>query len=102
MALQHRLAGLLALLLPLALHAATWTVHPGEAIQPVLDRAAAGDVVQIERGHYSGNLLVGKPLTLRGLQRPTISGGMQGDTIRIAAPDVTVEGLIVRDSGDSL
>ena len=101
MALQHRLAGLLALLLPLALHAATWTVHPGEAIQPVLDRAAAGDVVQIERGFYAGNLRIDKPLTLRGLQRPTVSGGLQGDTIRVAAPDVSIEGLIVRDSGDT-
>jgi nitrous oxidase accessory protein len=102
MALPHRLAGLLALLLPLALHAATWTVHPGEAIQPALDRAAAGDVVQIERGFYAGNLRIDKPLTLRGLQRPTVSGGLQGDTIRVAAPDVSIEGLIVRDSGDSL
>ena len=27
---------------------------------------------------------------------------MRGDTIRIASPDVTIEGLIVRDSGDDL
>ncbi len=102
---MRRLRALLALpalLLPLALHAATWTVHPGQSIQPVLDRAAAGDVVEIERGFYAGQLLISKPLTLRGLQRPTVSGGQQGDTIRIAAPDVTLEGLIVRDSGDSL
>jgi nitrous oxidase accessory protein len=31
-----------------------------------------------------------------------VSGGLQGDTIRVTAPDVTIEGLIVRDSGDSL
>ncbi len=89
-------------LLPLWSQAATWTVQPGEAIQPVLDRAAAGDMVAVRRGHYAGNLVIDKPLTLRGLGRPTISGGMQGDTIRVTAPDVTIEGLIVRDSGDSL
>ncbi|WP_374564778.1 nitrous oxide reductase family maturation protein NosD [Ideonella sp.] len=89
-------------LLPLWSQAATWTVHPGEAIQPVLDHAAAGDMVEVQHGHYLGNLLIDKPLTLRGLGRPTISGGMQGDTIRVTAPDVTIEGLIVRDSGDSL
>lgn len=51
---------------------------------------------------YTGNLIVNKPLTLRGLDRPTLSGGQRGDTIRIGAPDVVIEGLIVRDSGDSL
>ncbi|HSW05930.1 nitrous oxide reductase family maturation protein NosD [Aquabacterium sp.] len=86
----------------MAAQAATWTVRPGEAIQPVLDRAAAGDVIEVRRGHYAGNLLIGKPLTLRGIDRPTISAGQQGDTIRVKAVDVTIEGLIVRDSGDSL
>ncbi|HEY0855841.1 MAG TPA: nitrous oxide reductase family maturation protein NosD [Albitalea sp.] len=85
-----------------AAQAATWTVRPGEAIQPAIDRAAAGDVVEVQRGHYAGNLRIAKPLTLRGLQRPTISGAMVGDTIRVQSPDVTIEGLIVRDSGDSL
>jgi hypothetical protein len=51
---------------------------------------------------YRANLLIDKPLTLRGVDRPTISGGNQGDTIRVTAPDVVIEGLIVRDSGDSL
>ncbi len=97
-----RLLLLVLCLAPLSLRAATWTVRPGEAIQPVLDRAAAGDVVEVARGHYVGNLRIDKPLTLRGLQRPTLSGGLQGDTIRVTAPDVTIEGLIVRDSGDSL
>ena len=82
--------------------AATWTVQPGQAIQPVIDAAAAGDVVEVLRGQYPGNLVIAKPLTLRGIGRPTVSGGLQGDTIRVRAEDVTIEGLIVRDSGDSL
>jgi len=84
------------------LHAATWTVQPGQAIQGAIDRAGAGDVVEVQRGQYTGNLVIGKPLTLRGIGRPTISGGLKGDTIRVNAPDVTIEGLIVSDSGDSL
>ena len=82
--------------------AATWTVRPGQALQPVIDRAAPGDIVEIERGLYVGNLRITKPLTLRGLQRPTLSAAEQGDTIRVSATDVTIEGLIVRDSGSSL
>ena len=90
------------LLCAVAADAATWRVQPGQAIQPVIDRAAAGDVVEIEHGHYDENLRIVRPLTLRGIGRPTLSGGQRGDTIRVAAPDVTVEDLIVRDSGHDL
>ena len=82
--------------------AATLQVAPGQSIQAAIDRAAAGDTVEIARAHYVENLRITRPLTLRGIDRPTVSGGLKGDTIRIAAEDVTIEGLIVSDSGDSL
>lgn len=94
------------LLLTVCLHstaqAASWRVRAGEAIAPVIARAAAGDTVEIERGFYDENLRIDKPLTLRGIGRPTLSGGRRGDTIRVVATDVTIEGLIVRDSGHEL
>ncbi|MBX9836561.1 MAG: nitrous oxide reductase family maturation protein NosD [Burkholderiaceae bacterium] len=99
-----RLAGLvllgLALMQPVV--AATVTVQPGQNIQAAIAAAAAGDVVQVQRGFYRANLLIDKALTLRGIDRPTLSGGMVGDTIRVTAPDVVIEGLIVRDSGSNL
>ncbi|MBB0023759.1 nitrous oxide reductase family maturation protein NosD [Ralstonia pickettii] len=82
--------------------ATTVRVAAGQSLQAAIDAAHPGDVLEIERGMYIGNLIVNKPLTLRGLDRPTLSGGQRGDTIRIGAPDVVIEGLIVRDSGDSL
>lgn len=82
--------------------AATLRVRPGDSLQQAIDAAQPGDVLEIERGVYTGNFRVHKPLTLRGLQRPTLSGGFQGDTVRVTATDVVLEGLIVRDSGDSL
>jgi nitrous oxidase accessory protein len=100
--MKRVLALLVLAALGCAAHAATWTVRAGQAIQPVLDRAAAGDVVEIQQGKYPGNLVIARPVTLRGIGKPTISGSMQGDTIRVKSPDVTIEGLIVRDSGDSL
>jgi nitrous oxidase accessory protein len=99
---MKRVLVLLALALAGGAWAATWPVRAGEAIQPVLDRAAPGDVIELQPGRHTGNLVVAKPLTLRGIGKPTLSGGMQGDTIRVKSPDVTIEGLIVRDSGDSL
>ena len=98
-----RLAALAAALLaaPTA-HAAEWVVHPGESIAAALRRAGAGDTVLVERGRYTENLVIDKPLTLKGVERPTISGGLKGDTIRVKSPDVTIEGVIVTDSGDDL
>ncbi len=96
------LAAAAALAWAAAADAATVHVRAGESIQAAIDRAAPGDMVTIERARYVENLRIGKALTLRGLNRPTLSGGLRGDTIRIAAEDVTIEGLIVTDSGDSL
>ena len=82
--------------------AATTVVEPGQDLAAVIKAAAPGDVIEVARGMYRVNLLIDKPLTLRGINRPTLSGSNQGDTIRVTAPDVLIEGLIVRDSGDSL
>jgi nitrous oxidase accessory protein len=95
-------------LLIAALSAATplaareWTVRPGESIAAAIDRAAPGDVINIERGEYAAHLVLDKRLTLRGIDRPTLTGGNRGDVIRVKATDVVIEGLIVRDSGDDL
>ncbi|MCZ2405236.1 MAG: nitrous oxide reductase family maturation protein NosD [Burkholderiales bacterium] len=98
--------GVLAVLFGLGLQAAalaaTLAVRPGEDLAAAVRAAAPGDVIEIARGHYRANLLIDKPLTLRGIDRPTVSGGNRGDTIRVTAPDVVIEGLIVRDSGDDL
>lgn len=89
-------------LLAAPVQAVVHTVRPGETIQAAIDRAAAGDTIRIERGLYRENLRIEKTLTLQGVHRPTISGGQKGDTIRVTAPDVVLDGLNVRDSGDSL
>lgn len=79
------------------------TVAANESIQQVIDLASAGDVVQVKHGLYQDvHLTISKPLTLRGLRRPTLSGNNTGDVIRINSVDVTIEGFIVRDSGSDL
>ena len=82
--------------------AATVRIGPGQDLQQAIDAAAPGDTVVLGAGHYSANLRITKPLTLRGEGRPTLSGELHGDVIRVRSPDVVIEGLIVRDSGDSL
>lgn len=88
--------------MPAYLQAATWMVKPGESIQAAIDQAAVGDTVEVQRGHYAENLRIDKTLTLRGINRPTISGGLQGNTIEVRATAVVLEGLLVTDSGASL
>jgi nitrous oxidase accessory protein len=95
-------AACLVSLAAVAAAAAEIPVHPGDSIAAAVARAQAGDTVTIERGHYVEHLVLDKPLTLKGVDRPTISGGLAGDTIRITSPDVTVEGIIVADSGSDL
>lgn len=96
------LIGLLALQTTCVVSAAEWIVRPGESIQAAVQAAAAGDTVKVERGDYLDHVVIDKPLHLQGINRPTLSGGNQGDVIRIKSPDVTIEGFIIRDSGASL
>jgi len=82
--------------------AAEWTVRAGESIAAAIARAAGGDTVQVQAGHYAERLVIDKPLTLKGTGWPVLSGGGSGDVIRVRAPDVTIEGMTVRDSGANL
>ncbi|MBD9367121.1 nitrous oxide reductase family maturation protein NosD [Xanthomonas sp. XNM01] len=99
----HLLAAVALALLPLwAASAATLQVHPGGSIAAAVARAAPGDTIEVARGLYAESLRIDKPLTLRGVGRPTLSAGGHGDVIRVTAPDVRIEGLILRDSGGEL
>ena len=93
---------LAALLMGSAAHAAVITVHPGEKVQDAINRASNGDEIRIERGRYVENLKVDRTVTLKGIDLPTIDGSNKGDTIRVTAEDVVIEGLKVINSGDSL
>lgn len=92
----------LGALLVRAAAAATLTVHPGERVGAAIDAARPGDTVVVYSGRYEENLKIGKRLTLRGIGRPMIDGRNAGDVIRIAAPDVTISGLAIVDSGADL
>ncbi len=103
MALLNRLlCAISALLVCTAACGAEIRVHAGSSIAQAVTLAHAGDTLIIERGRYQGPVRIDKPLTLVGIDRPTISGGLAGDVIRVVSPDVTIDGLIVSDSGDDL
>jgi nitrous oxidase accessory protein len=83
-------------------HAAEHTVRPGESISAAIAAANPGDTVRVDRGYYAEHLVIDRPLSLIGVNRPTVSGGFKGDVIRVKAPDTVIEGFIIRDSGADL
>jgi nitrous oxidase accessory protein len=93
---------MLALLMLLTANGATCAVlqvRGGQSIAAALLLAQPGDTVQVEAGAYHEHLLIDKTLTLKGNNRPVISGGNTGNVIRVAASGVTIEGIVIRDSG---
>ena len=79
-----------------------WQVAPGGSVAQTVQSAASNDTVIVAHGYYHEHIIIDKPLTLKGIDRPTLSGDNQGDVIRVKSPDVTIEGFIVRDSGGDL
>ncbi|MCB0227475.1 MAG: nitrous oxide reductase family maturation protein NosD, partial [Anaerolineae bacterium] len=72
----------------------------GFDLQAAIDAAAPGAVIDVPPGVYRQNLVIAKPITLAGLDWPVIDGGNQGNVIEInQAPDVTIRGLVIRNSG---
>jgi len=71
-------------------------------LQGLIDAAAPGSVVVLPSGTYDGNVLIDKPLELRGEGWPVIDGHGQGNVIEVTVPDVTITGLRIINTGDSL
>lgn len=64
--------------------------------------AASGDTLLVAEGVYHEHIRVDKPLTLIAQGRVVIDGDASGDIIEITAPDVTLRGFIVRNTGIDL
>lgn len=85
-------------------YAVSRDVAAGENLQHVIATAAPGDVLRLASGQYSGNIVIDKPLTLKGPadRSAFIIGTRQGRSISIEAPNVTLSNLTVKNSGLSL
>lgn len=76
---------------------------PAFDLQAAINAAAPGAVVHVPPGLYYGNFVIEKPITLEGTEWPILDGGSQGNVVEIRdAPDVTVRGLVIRNSGARL
>ncbi len=64
--------------------------------------AAEGDTILVKKGTYKEyNIVVDKPLTIKGENFPIIDGEDQGEIIRVVADHVTIDGLFIINVGTS-
>lgn len=94
-----KLLALVLLLFPLS---GAYAPLPGSDLQARIDAAEPGSVIELKPGIYLGDITIDKPLTLRGSGDTVIEGTGTGTVVTVLAPDVTLEGLVIRRSGDSL
>ncbi len=71
-------------------------------LQALVDAAPSGSVVTLVPGVYAGNVVIDKPLTIDGGGLAVVDAGGDGNGFEITAADVTLRGLTIRDTGDSL
>lgn len=85
-------------LMTLAAAAASVEVPPGTLAQ-ALAAAAPGDTLVLLPGIHQGGITLDKPLSLVGRPGAIVDGGGVGSTITIAAPNSSIRGLTIRNSG---
>lgn len=82
--------------------AAELPVAPGEAIQPLIEAAAPGDVLRLAPGRHEGPLVIDRTLALVGEPGASIVGPGHGSVVTVTADDVRIEGLEITGSGIDL
>lgn len=73
-----------------------------DELDTAVANATPGDIINIQGGTYYGHLAIDKPVTLNGIDWPVVDGQNEGTVITINAPDTTIRGFIIRNSGQSL
>lgn len=71
-------------------------------LQTAVSEATDGDTLRLQAGIYTPGTVIGRSVTVIGEAGTIIDGGGRGDTLRINAPDVVLQNLTIRNSGDSL
>ena len=76
-------------------------IQPGNLAQ-ALENADSGDTLELEPGLFTGHYRIDTSLTLQGSPGTIIDGDGEDTILTIAAPEVVVEDLLLRNSGGNL
>lgn len=71
------------------------------AIQEAVDAASSGDVIEVQEGTYSENIVLNKALILRGIGHPIIDSKGNHSIITLSSNGIVVEGFIIINANDS-
>lgn len=72
------------------------------SFQQALDESHDGDVLTVTAGNHSGNFVIDKSITIQGVAWPEFDGGGEGNVFTVEAPNVTLNGLLIKNSGTTL
>lgn len=76
---------------------------PGNGtLQAAINTAHSGDTLELQAGVYTGEVIIGRSITVIGQSGSVLDGMGKDDVIRINAPDVVIRGITLRNSGTSL
>jgi len=91
--------------LPLMASATVWNVQPKGSLKSVshaIELAKATDTVQVYPGTYfEKNILVKKPIVLRGINKPVLDGEKKYEIISVWSSNVTIDGFVLQHCGHS-
>src|ERR1035437_703857 len=73
--------------------AATLKIAPDQPLQAALDRAQAGDVIELAPGEYKGAIRIDRSVVLTGQPGAVLVGGGAGNVVTVNSPDVTIRGV---------
>ena len=96
---------LLAISVGCMLHARTLVVGPDGQfgdIREALRAAQATDTIEVHGGTYTGNLVLDKPVALRGIDWPVLRGEGKGSVVTVIAPGCSIRGFRIEHSGAML
>jgi nitrous oxidase accessory protein len=97
----------LVILFLMASQAYAATIHVGKqykykSVAFALSVTSPGDTIFVHEGEYhEKNLIISKPITLKGIGRPVLDGDGKFEIISIKASYVTIDGFLLRNSGIS-
>lgn len=73
-----------------------------KTVTSAVEAAHAGDTVLIEKGlYYEKNLIINKPITLEGINRPVLDAENKYENISVKSDNVTIRGLLLQNTATS-